>query len=168
MQVFPAWECHCLFPLLILFCVCFTMLQLFQDDTFLPTSFLSTAEVQVGSQLSGLAVKQSRYSHTCEQCMGLHKLCSLKCAGVDLLWVNLMVAGEIWGKAAHSVALVFLGAVAIFKPWNKWLTSALSSSQAWFKVSFWPGYTERNLLLGKVKKIKQLEITVLTSYPESL
>lgn len=71
------------------------MVQPFQDDTILPTSFLGTADVQVGSQLSGLAVEESRYSHMCEQCMGLHKLCSLKCARVDLLWVNLMVSGEI-------------------------------------------------------------------------
>lgn len=47
-------ECLCLFSLLILVCVCLTVVQLSQDDTFLPTSFLSTADVQVGSQLSGL------------------------------------------------------------------------------------------------------------------
>lgn len=118
MLVFPAWECHS-FPLLILFCVCLTMVQPFQEDTFLPTSFLSTADVQVGSQLSGLAVKQSRCSHRCEQCMGLHKLCSLKCAGVGLLWVNLMVSGEIPGTAAHSFTLFFLGALTRFSSHGK-------------------------------------------------
>lgn len=90
------------------------MVQPFQEDTFLPTSFLSAADVQVGSQLNGLAVKQSRCPHMCEQCMGLHKLCSLKCARVDLLWVNLTVSGEIQRKAAHSVTLFFLGTLIIF------------------------------------------------------
>lgn len=118
------WEWHCLFPLLILFCGCLTLVQPFEDDTFLPTSFLGTADVQVGSQLTGIAVKQSRYSHMCEQCMGLHKLCSLKCARVDLLWVNLMVSGESWGKASHAVILFSLGEVVIFKPWKEWLASA--------------------------------------------
>lgn len=112
------------------------MVQPFQDDTFLPTSFLSSADVQVGSQLSEIAVKQCRYSHMCEQCMGLHKLCSLKCAGLDLLWVNLMVSGEIRGKAAHSVNLVFSGCSYDFQVMEKWLASAWSSSQVLSAIKY--------------------------------
>lgn len=46
--------------------------------------------------------------------MGLYK-CSVQRAGLDLRQVDLMVSGQIGGKAAHSVSLFILGAVTIFE-----------------------------------------------------
>lgn len=99
---------------MILFCVCLAIFQILQNDTLVSTSFLSIADVHAGSQLSRLAVTQPSLSHTCEQGMGLYK-CSVQRAGLDLRQVDLMVSGQIGGKAAHSVSLFILGAVTIFE-----------------------------------------------------